>query len=1108
MLLTQDSHQDDVPVPIAAGPTMDLMVCQECGMTFTTKHGLQKHTVRYHRPNLITVQTPREKVLFIHFNRAVDEGRCGDLLKDDAMLEFLMSSCRTCGKDFNHRNLLTRHFRQHHSLIWEAVQNLVIMLETDLRHQGTCYCKPMMKGKHQCVVFLQFAVRQLTKRYFQTKQDIPPIVDVNPMPPLITMLQMIRLCIHWGCVDLIFNSQCLRQNLTRACLLCSEPWHCYSSTILLEHLQRHHSDVWIPQDPFLDILVQHCFHRLGCLCEPHDVSTPDGYNCSILRQLAMIQRQEHPMILPCPVDHETAEEILTHALTSDQAATLTRHLLLRKWTSFLLDTDLIHKLRVGCLLCAEDSPVGLSSNQLADHLLEEHAQDTCVSPIMSALADFYIKHIPADTTCHVCGLQVDGLARHYVDCHVVLQMSMILNEMVPTGYRYVPPAPRGQAGPPAPKTLDDCFAGPSDLTKDAISACMLILCTHFFGHPAMKQQAQQRCLLCDKLLLTEGTLWKHLLTHLRHGTMPLYEWLTQHITFHMPCRLCDALEHQDCFDGRCLPLLNLVILLHDIQSQHGRRGPRRASTDLVWCDAQRRSEEPRPTWQSPQKTSSKPRSRTPRKPDRPPSHGGTPRAQTRKHPGHHDHGTRVCDPHGDERQGTSAADDVPVTGLAPEAGETHAIAASAGVLHDEAVPSESDKSLAVHTGERYLPGQCEAGDLDNREDPSLPDMVSSEAEAPAQREDLEGRGTHEHPTGDGTDAGRSKGHPEVSFAEASSTRSSSPPFGGALAVDGFLENPFHPLDADIAALLSRHLATSANAIETPKSTTLRAGQSNCQELVVRQGLWTIRVMSNRNSKQCYINAPMISLCWMALELGAMHPSAWMQGFSLIQQMTMPRLSPFDICRDQTFLNLIWGIWDTSALEQQNDATEFSALILPKFDPVFLHMEWQPSQVSRGDFTNHHLLDEHGSKSAPIELNIVAVQKPSCSIQELVNSWQHTQDMDRSLMGASPGLILNVYRTSETGLDHTALRCHPEEFTFPVFDVSVQQVVPVQYRLVAVVIHVGNTLNSGHYTSLIRTSEGWRHYDDNTLPVQRSITTLACEEQVMQLWAIRIVADEL
>lgn len=151
----------------------------------------------------------------------------------------MMTACHTCGQSFTQRNYLSRHFRQRHSMLWQAMEELVKILEDTHRPSGTCFCRPRLRTKHVCVVIQQFALRVMNKRYFQSEQISPPVLDPSPMPPLMTMVQLVRLCLHWGCVDLLLNRRSLRMTLTRTCILCKDPWPCYTSDIFVRRLKTH-----------------------------------------------------------------------------------------------------------------------------------------------------------------------------------------------------------------------------------------------------------------------------------------------------------------------------------------------------------------------------------------------------------------------------------------------------------------------------------------------------------------------------------------------------------------------------------------------------------------------------------------------------------------------------------------------------------------------------------------------------------------------------------------------------------------------------------------------------------------------------------------------------
>lgn len=267
----------------------------------------------------------------------------------------------------------------------------------------------------------------------------------------------------------------------------------------------------------------------------------------------MIFRQEHTLLVPCPIDFDELQVTLGRLLPPDSADYLARKLLLRQWEAVLLDTEFVTSLRVQCGLCLVDSDPPRTSDEMANHLLDDHDHTNMISALMRALSDFYITHVAQADRCPLCQLEVEVLSRHWLNCHVVLQISMLLDRVTPLGFEMIRPSPGG-APPSKQKTLDDCFAGAPDFCKDSLSACALIFCESFFSQPELREIAKHRCLLCDALFFNETTLWRHLHTHNSVRTHNIYAWITQHLRMKIPCDFCQQLTHQARFHSVCVSL--------------------------------------------------------------------------------------------------------------------------------------------------------------------------------------------------------------------------------------------------------------------------------------------------------------------------------------------------------------------------------------------------------------------------------------------------------------------------------------------------------------------------------------------------------------------------
>lgn len=89
-----------------------LLKCPHCPKVFVTSHGRQQHCDRYHAPTHTSVFDARMR---LPLQTATAQQDCTLLLLDSELLAALNKECSVCGFQASRRNMITRHFRQHHA---------------------------------------------------------------------------------------------------------------------------------------------------------------------------------------------------------------------------------------------------------------------------------------------------------------------------------------------------------------------------------------------------------------------------------------------------------------------------------------------------------------------------------------------------------------------------------------------------------------------------------------------------------------------------------------------------------------------------------------------------------------------------------------------------------------------------------------------------------------------------------------------------------------------------------------------------------------------------------------------------------------------------------
>eukprot|EP00438_Fugacium_kawagutii_P015234 Skav206126 [mRNA] locus=scaffold172:287115:287726:- [translate_table: standard] len=201
--------------------------------------------------------------------------------------------------------------------------------------------------------------------------------------------------------------------------------------------------------------------------------------------------------------------------------------------------------------------------------------------------------------------------------------------------------------------------------------------------------------------------------------------------------------------------------------------------------------------------------------------------------------------------------------------------------------------------------------------------------------------------------------------------------------------------------------------------------------------------------------------------------------------------------------MIRGVWRPAEFRVQHDANEFVTVLLKQLQPTCFDLTWKPSVVHRGDCTDTHLRDEHGACFEPLQINIVEMGVSECSVTDLMHSWSDPEGLQRALLQPSPGLMLNINRGHESGMNHTIVTFDVLHLDVPVFHPQTSEIYLHRYEIKAVVIHQGRSLTSGHYRTFIRGDDTWFYYDDGRLPSQHADVTLQPLDHVVQLWATRM-----
>lgn len=400
------------------------------------------------------------------------------------------------------------------------------------------------------------------------------------------------------------------------------------------------------------------------------------------------------------------------------------------------------------------------------------------------------------------------------------------------------------------------------------------------------------------------------------------------------------------------------------------------------------------------------------------------------------------------------------------------------------------------------PGLSQTRTPDSSEDHAVPDVERQAEMSPSHRETPHSGRSDRTPQENPGAATEPRGHSPVPCAEKG--RPTTADERRALAVDRLFKDTRPIMGAREATLLSLHLATCA---DPDPSTDIAAMPSctNSAEIPLSVNLKVIRVALNPSGTTCHLNAPLQALCWQAVLLWTVTEDSWVRGYDLIRDLTEMTLQPIDPSQHPVLKSLLLGVWPSLDEFEQRDANELVTVLLPRLAPAFHFNDWLTRLSFLGECADTHLRDEHGPTHGVVSINIEALQTHECTVQELVDSWHDPSGLCRAFRCPGRGLVLNLDRTHENGLATTRVDLTSLNFHIPVFHDQDGHTKPAHYTICSIVYHIGDCMTSGHYRAALRCRDCWRRYEDGRLPDEEAAPTLHSHEQIVQIWACRILS---
>ena len=224
------------------------------------------------------------------------------------------------------------------------------------------------------------------------------------------------------------------------------------------------------------------------------------------------------------------------------------------------------------------------------------------------------------------------------------------------------------------------------------------------------------------------------------------------------------------------------------------------------------------------------------------------------------------------------------------------------------------------------------------------------------------------------------------------------------------------------------------------------------------GSWLTNLRLHNHSNVCFMNAVFLSLLHAAQ--GAPWHGRVLRGLFEVAQQAVTASTCLSLT-SQLLMRSILPAWVFDG--RQHDAAEFAMAFFGGLGLMF--GQWQARVIEDGQL----VVSLQG-----IQPLVLAMHGAEPTHELLVRRW-HRQQHLHALTDVPGVLLLQLARYADGRKLHTRV-IHPRYVRIPVFSegLSVQWEL---FRLVAVVEHIGSTLDSGHYRAVLRSDDQWWHTDD-------------------------------
>ena len=194
-------------------------------------------------------------------------------------------------------------------------------------------------------------------------------------------------------------------------------------------------------------------------------------------------------------------------------------------------------------------------------------------------------------------------------------------------------------------------------------------------------------------------------------------------------------------------------------------------------------------------------------------------------------------------------------------------------------------------------------------------------------------------------------------------------------------------------------------------------------------------------------------------------------------------------------------WTIEDLDVQNDVAEFGQWLLGRTRPKFVSCQWESLLMKQGHIEAQNGT-EKGHQHGPILLPIYNLDLQTCSLQSLIDFWHDGLGVCRAVEEVRGAKLIHISRfLPETGIKNVQCIDFSATVRFPCYLNDAEHIHFFEYKICAIVYHLGATPITGHYRAALRCESRWLVYDDGVLPESMHTLSEQIHSNVVLLWLI-------